>query len=265
LRDTERSEKMTYLLYPALSIVERAYLRRCPNIIFVSEYIRGLFQATFGPPRRSRVIHNGVDTSIFIPRDRSECLEHFPILDGMDNLIFFSGRMIALKGLDTAIAAFSRIIREFDAHLVLAGAGSFDIWKKMLQTNGVPESRYHFMGQVPYQEMPYLYPLASAFVLPSYSESFPMTLLEAMSSGLPVVASRVGGIPEMIRDKQDGYLFEPGNPRALADGVIALLSDRAFAERIRRNARNRVLDEFSALRMAAMTAEVYKEAAEGGA
>jgi glycosyltransferase involved in cell wall biosynthesis len=265
LRHIERSEKMTYLLFPALSMAERAYLRRCRNIIFVSEYIRDLFEATFGSPERSRVIHNGVDTSMFRPRDRAECLEHFPALEGMENVVLFSGRMIALKGLDTAIAAFSRIIHESDAHLVLAGVGNFDPWRRMLQDNGVPESRYLFLSQVPYQEMPYLYPLASTFILPSYSESFPMTVLEAMSSGLPVVVSRVGGIPEMIRDKQDGCLFEPGNPLALADGVMTLLSDRAFAERIGQNARNRALNEFSAVRMAAMTSEAYKEVVRGSA
>ncbi|MDD1769267.1 MAG: glycosyltransferase family 4 protein [Methanomassiliicoccales archaeon] len=265
LRHVERSEKMTYLLFPALSMAERAYLRRCRNIIFVSRYIRDLFEATFGPPEHSRIIHNGVDTSVFRPRAREECLEHFPALDGLDNVILFSGRMIALKGLDTAIAAFSRIIREFDAHLVMAGVGNFDPWRRMLQDNGVPESRYVFLEQVPYQEMPYLYPLASTFMLPSYSESFPMTILEAMSSGLAVVASRVGGIPEMISDQRDGCLFEPGNPLALAEALTRLLSDRATAERIGKNARTRAMDEFSAVKMAATTSEVYREVAGGSA
>jgi glycosyltransferase involved in cell wall biosynthesis len=263
LRHIERSEKMTYLLFPALSMTERVYLKRCRNIIFVSEYIRGLFEATFGSPECSRVIHNGVDTSMFKPRDREECLERFPELDGLEDILLFSGRMIALKGLDTAIAAFSRIVRDTNAHLVLAGVGNFEPWRRMLQENGVPEPRYVFLSQVPYRKMPYLYPLASAFVLPSYSESFPMTVLEAMASGLPVIASRVGGIPEMIRDKQDGCLFEPGNPLALADGVIKLLSDRALADRIGKSARNRTLDEFSAARMAAMTSEAYKEVVGG--
>lgn len=265
LRNVERSEKMTYLLFPALSMAEREYLSRCHNIIFVSEYIRKLFERTFGPPEHSRIIHNGVDTSVFKPRSREECLEHFPILDGLDNIILFSGRLIALKGLDTAIAAFSRILRDFDAHLVMAGVGNFDPWRRMLQENGVPESRYVFLRQVPYHEMPYLYPLASTFILPSYSESFPMTILEAMSSGLAVVASRVGGIPEMIGDQRDGILFEPGNPLALAEGVMRILSDRVLADRIGKSARNRALDEFSAVRMAATTSEAYREVAGGSA
>jgi glycosyltransferase involved in cell wall biosynthesis len=86
-----------------------------------------------------------------------------------------------------------------------------------------------------------------------------------MSSGLAVVASRVGGIPEMISDQRDGCLFEPGNPLALAEGVTRLLSDRATAERIGKSARNRALDEFSAIRMAATTSEVYREVAGGSA
>ncbi len=265
LRNIERSEKMTYLLFPALSMVEREYLNRCRNIIFVSDYIRKLFERTFGPPEHSRIIHNGVDTSVFRPRSREECLEHFPMLDGLENIILFSGRMIALKGLDTAIAAFSRILRDFDANLVMAGVGNFDPWRRMLAENGVPESRYVYLSQVPYHEMPYLYPLASTFILPSYSESFPMTILEAMSSGLAVVASRVGGIPEMISDQRNGVLFEPGNPLALAEGVMRILSDDVYADRISKNARNRALDEFSAVRMAVTTSEAYKEVVGGSA
>ncbi len=263
LRQLERSEKMTYLLYPALSMTERLYLRRCENIIFVSEYIRGLYQASFGRPRRSRIIHNGVDTSMFRPRDRGECLEHFPMLDGMKNIILFSGRLIALKGLDTAIAAFSRIIRSTDAHLVLAGVGNFEPWRRMLESNGVPQSQYVFLGQVPYQEMPYLYPLASVFILPSYSESFPMTILEAMASGLPVVASRVGGIPEMIRDRQDGILFEPGNPLMMAESILRILSDKTLSDRTGDNARIRTENDFSATRMAMMTSEAYADVVRG--
>ena len=263
LRQLERSEKMTYLLYPALSMTEWLYLRRCENIIFVSEYIRGLYQASFGRPRRSRIIHNGVDTSMFRPRDRGECLQHFPMLDGMKNIILFSGRLIALKGLDTAIGAFSRIIQSTDATLVLAGVGNFDPWKRMLESNGVPQSHYVFLSQVPYQEMPYLYPLASVFILPSYSESFPMTILEAMASGLPVVASRVGGIPEMIRDKQDGVLFEPGNPLVMAESILRILSDKTLSERIGDNARIRAENDFSATRMAMMTSEAYEDVVRG--
>jgi len=200
---------------------------------------------------------------MFRPRDRGECLEHFPMLDGMKNIILFSGRLIALKGLDTAIAAFSRIIRSTDARLVLAGVGNFEPWKRMLESNGVPQSQYVFLSRVPYHEMPYLYPLASVFILPSYSESFPMTILEAMASGLPVVASRVGGIPEMIRDRQDGVLFEPGNPLVMAESILRILSDKTLSDRTGDNARIRAENDFSATRMAMMTSEAYADVVRG--
>ena len=259
----ERSEKMTYLMLPMLTTLERLYLSKARSEIFVSEYIRTFYSKSYHLAPQWRVIHNGVDTEWFKPRERGECLEHFPKLDGLDDIILFSGRMIALKGIDMAIKTLALIQRETDATMVFAGAGKIEPWKEMLDGLNVPPDRYRFLGSVPYTEMPYLYSLSSTFMLPSYSESFPMTVLEAMACGLPVVASNVGGIPEMIDSNQNGILIQPGNERGLSAALLKLIGDRNFAKRLGSNARKKACEEFSSLKMATDTAEMYRITVEG--
>lgn len=260
----ERSEKMTYLLYPFLTTVEQLYLNRCSHFIFVSEFIKRLFESRLTPPPNSRVIHNGVDTSMFRPRSEGECIERFPMLDGKENIILYSGRLLAMKGLDTVVRAFSRVVKDADAHLVIAGAGKFEPWRRMLLDSGVPEDAFTCLFQVPYTQMPYLYPLASVFVLPSYTESFPMTALEAMASATPVVASDVGGIPEMIASPSEGMLVAPGDSDGVAKALLNFVCDKELARTTGERARRKVAEEFSSQAMALRTADSYRMVLGGG-
>jgi len=262
LRRLERSEKMTFLMLPELRFLEKMYFAKSQHVIYVSEFIRRLYSKVYRMPKEWRIIHNGVDTDMFRPMARSECLAKFPELDGLESPVLFSGRMIALKGIDMAIRSFALIHDETDATMVFAGAGKIEPWKALLDQLGVPRDRYIFLGGVPYTNMPYLYSLADAFVLPSYSESFPMTILEAMACKLPVIATDVGGIPEMIDSNRNGLLFQPGNPRGLSTSLLKILGDRKFASRLGENARAKACTELSATKMASSTAEMYQKVQE---
>lgn len=257
----ESSERMTYLLLPLLRTAERIYMRKSSSFIFVSEFIREMCVRCFGIGEGSRVIHNGIDTTMFGPKDLSECIERFPMLEGLENIVLFSGRMIALKGIPTAIRA-QRALGRPDVHFVYAGNGSYEQWEGMARQAGLDRSRCIFLGPVSYDDMPYLYPLASAFILPSYSESLPLTILEAMSAGTPVIASSVGGVPEIIADHRDGVLVPPMDHNALAEAISKVLSDHRFARSLCMRARDKVQTEFSASVMARRTAEVYRSTLE---
>jgi L-malate glycosyltransferase len=262
LRNLERSEKMTFLMLPELRFLEKMYFAKSHHVIFVSEFIRRLYSKMYRMPEDWRIVHNGVDTEMFKPMPRSECMSKFPRLEGIDSIVLFSGRMIALKGIDMAIKSFALIHKETDSTMVFAGSGKIEPWKAMLEQLGVPKDRYMFLGGVPYQDMPYLYNLADAFVLPSYSESFPMTVLEAMSCKLPVIATDVGGIPEMIDSNRNGLLIQPGNPKGLSASLHKVLGDRKFAQRLGENARAKVCSELSTTKMASSTAEMYRKVLE---
>ncbi len=263
IRQLERSERMTLFLLPLLSTAERLYMRRCSSLIFVSEFIRDWCQDRLGVDCPSKVIHNGIDTNMFSPKSINDCLSHFPSLEGVENIVLFSGRMIALKGISTALKAASMMDKSLRPTFIFAGNGDVEQWKHMASRLGLPEHRCRFLGPIAYDQMPYLYPLASAFMLPSYSESFPMTLLEAMASGTPVIASSVGGVPEMISPGSTGLLVPPRDAGALADGIQAILNDHRSTRSMCVRARDKVTEEFSATVMAQRTAEVYKKTLEG--
>jgi len=263
LGQLETSERMTALLLPLLTAAERVYMRKCSSLIFVSEFIRDWCRRSFPLSCPGEVIHNGVDTALFGPKDLRECGQRFPQLEGIENVVLFSGRMIALKGIATALEAQRRLDPGLKAHFVYAGNGSPEQWKAMARQVGLDSSQYTFLGSVPYHQMPYLYPLASAFILPSYSESLPLTVLEAMAAGTPVIASAVGGVPEIIVDRQHGLLVPPRDPGALAEAVGSVLTDPRFARSLCIQARDRVQEEFSAAVMAKRTAAVFRRTVEG--
>lgn len=120
------------------------------------------------------------------------------------------------------------------------------------------EGPIQFLG--PRQDVPDLLARATVFVLPSRWEGQPVALLEAMAAGCPVVATRVGGIPELVRHEQDGLLVEPERPQELAAAIASLLRDPERAARLARNARERFQDWLSPEQMARRHQSVYRSA-----
>lgn len=196
-------------------------------------------------PSRTRVIYGGADPSRFTPG---------PAADRRG--VLFVGRMTPHKGLDRLIQALPEGER-----LVIAGSAGHD--------PQLPERGYRsllarlaegravtFAGSPSDAELPGFYRRAAVFALPSVqqtcygrnvriSELLGLSVLEAMASGLPVVASRVGGLPEIIHEGETGFLVEPGDVGALRDRLGLLLGDPALAARMGGNARALVLERFT--------------------
>ena len=99
---------------------------------------------------------------------------------------------------------------------------------------------------------------ADIFLLPSRVESFPISIMEAMSMGLPVVASNVGGIPDLVRHGEDGFLHDAADLEGMARSVVALLDDAALRERLGANGRQRVVEEFSLEKLGDRALERYE-------
>ena len=100
---------------------------------------------------------------------------------------------------------------------------------------------------------------ATLYVLPSYIEGLPMGVLEAMAIGAPVIATKVGGIPDAIEDGANGFLVEPGDVNALADRIIQLLADAQLRNRFATAARARIVSSFSPERVLARLEDVYRK------
>jgi len=253
----DRSEKSVLLLSPVLRLAERLYIQKSKNFITVSNWMKEIVTKDFSPILKLPVIHNGVDSKRFSPENSKDP----QILDEISGpIILLTSRLTALKGIHIFIQAIPKILKKFkNAHFIFAGAGSKDPWIDELKKLKVNASSYTFLGHVDYELMPSLYSKADILVLPSLYENLPFGVLEAMSCESAVVASRVGGITEVITDGENGILFSPGNVEELANIIIMLLEDKKLRNRLGKNARKNMIKGFSWATIAENTLRVYKE------
>lgn len=182
-------------------------------------------------PRRLAVIENGIDGSWYrAERDRMDAaaLRRAAGLSGFDRVFGMGVRLEEQKGIRHLLDAMPAILaRHPNAALAVAGAGSLEkSLRDQAQALGVA-GNVRFLGAYP--QLTAFYPMLDFFVLPSLWEGLPLCLLEAMSLGLPIIATRVGGVPRLIVNGRNGMLVPPADPAALAEAVNGYLSgpDRA--------------------------------------
>ncbi len=191
---------------------------------------------------------NGVETSVF---RRVE-----PVLPPSEHpRILVPRRLFPKNGVEFFIQALPLILREAEAEAVLIGDGpEGPRLRALAQELGVDE-RIRFLGKRPHHEMPGLLSSGTLAVVPSLMEATSVAALEAMACELPVAASRVGGLPEIV-DEEVGGLFRPGDPEDMARVVLGLLKSGDLPER-GRAARERVLARWSNERLARRHEEIY--------
>jgi len=253
--DMDASERYTLALFPMLKLTQWLYLRRSPTIITVSHWMKGLLEENYGL-KGINVIHNGVDHELFSHENRNIEIRG---LKTDRPIVLFSGRPIALKGINILIKAMRMVLNETgDVHFVFAGVEAKKKWIRMFETEGI-STHYSLLGYIPHTEMPQLYSNSSIFILPSMIENCPFSLLEAMSSGVAVIASNVGGIPEIIDDGIDGILIEPGNPELLAEEILFLLRNETKRKELSVNARIKILKNFTSKIMSEKIEKVYEK------
>lgn len=222
-------------------------------------------------PARGEVIPYGVDAARFRPAGaatRQAVRRQLGLRDG-ERLVLAGGRLVHKKGLDVAVAAFAApalAAHMGTARLVLFGDG---LLRQALEAQvarlGLAE-RVLFTGRVERDHIPALFAAADLFLLPSVHDhagnvdGLPNALLEALASGLPVVASRVAGVPTVIDDGVEGLLTPEGDASALAVAVATLLDNPARAAELGRAARTRVERELTWPRIARRFAATYEAA-----
>lgn len=266
IRNRAPSEFFSSLFHFYIRLMEHQYLKKTEHFIAVSHWIKEtILNGTNGNKRydhaKIQVVHNGIDLKRFSPQNNGE----FPGLTEDKIKILYIGRLLAMKGLHTLIDSM-KILKEQktgkDVHFIFAGPGNLAQWEKVLRKEKIPEENYSLLGYVPYEKINFLYNKADIFVLPSFSESCPITILEAMASGVPVIASDVGGIPEIIKDGETGLLTSPGNPRELAGKISLLIQDKQLGKKLSLRGRELMERKFSSQLMTEKTKKVYGEIVE---
>ncbi|MHB8808044.1 MAG: glycosyltransferase family 4 protein [Anaerolineaceae bacterium] len=174
--------------------------------------------------------------------------------------IFYMGRLEKVKGLDTLLSAFQLLYRKHkECRLIIAGNGQEGKKLQDLAKDSGIANAVSFVGFINKKEKEKYFNEADIFTLPSTYETFGMVILEAMCFKVPVIASRVGGIPEVIHDGETGILFESGNKDDLFQKIEALYLDKPKREKIAQAAYLRLKEEFSTSRMGAEYFELVKK------
>ncbi|HEY6677962.1 MAG TPA: glycosyltransferase family 4 protein [Actinomycetota bacterium] len=208
------------LLFDLATPVLRIMARNIDVRIAVSERAAAFARARLGG--EFRVVPNGLDVASFAASEPAD-------LDPGRRLLFV-GRFDRRKGFPVAVEAFRLLVeRHPDIRLIVAGDGKERAAADRLKPP--VRDRVTMLGTVPRDQLPRYFAACDLLVAPSLSgESFGYVLLEAMAAGLPVVASRIPGYDEVVRDGREGFLVPPGNPRAVADAAAKVLDDPALAQ-----------------------------------
>jgi glycosyltransferase involved in cell wall biosynthesis len=241
------------------TLIDRT-LCRASRIIATSDYYVRESRYLRGYESKISVVPPGVDLTTFNPgiRVSADLARRY----AGHRVVLFVGSLNKsqrYKGLDVLISAFSRVQAESpDLRLVVAGAGDgLDMYRKSAAAAGVAD-HVDFAGYVGHDELPQYYKLARVFAMPSTSrtEGFGTVYVEAGAVGIPVIGSRIGGVPSAVRNDETGLLVSPRDAPGLASALRRVLGDDALAKRLGDAAATRARAEFDWYFLARRTSEV---------
>lgn len=205
-------------LYMLLNPIIRAIWDNAAAVVSCSDGLRDLARATDADVKID-IIPDGFDSDSFEPIQRN------PKPDVVRCLAI--GRLIPRKGFQFLIRALPQIIDKVNSQfeIEIIGDGPYeDTLVELAEELGV-NTHINFAGSVKYPDLPQKYREADIFILPSLAEGMPLVVLEAMGTGLPIIASRVEGIDELVEDDLNGALFDPGDVDRLAECIIRLINE----------------------------------------
>ncbi|MEX2236729.1 MAG: glycosyltransferase family 4 protein [Dehalococcoidia bacterium] len=241
------------LFYPFL--MQEIVTPRVDRIITVSRSAAEAIESAVAVSRNDklRVVYNGVDTEQFKPDSHSEKVA--------GRIIYVGNTEDRKKGVRFLLEALSLLQREGeDFHLILVDRAKRDLElvPGLLTKWGLHE-RVKVTGRISRDELAELYRSAELAVSPSLYEGFGFPAAEAMASGLPTIATTAGAFPEVISDRESGWLVPPGNPVALAEAIRMFLHDPDLREHFGRAGREHIVGKFNWRRAAEETLAVYEE------
>lgn len=195
-------------------------------------------------PDRVRIVHNGIDLYRYAESDRPNTVRKELKINDNQPVIGTVGNLYSVKGHTYLLRACAVVARVFpDFVLLVAGRGDqLGALEEEARSLGIL-GNIRFLGFR--DDVPCLLQAMDVFVLPSVSEGLPLSILEAMALGKPVVASNVGGIPEVVKDGITGYLVPPKDPEPLAEKILLLLHHPQVAVYLGQSGRKRVHEAFS--------------------
>jgi len=222
---------------------------------FVEQYTIDHFP--FMNARKFVTIHSGIDIAQFTRKhDRTRFLKRYSV-DGEKTIVGFVGRLAKEKGVHLLLECARRLLPQRpDIQFVVVGDGPMrDQLEAQKNEHGL--HNVHLVGRS--TEIPQFLSAFDMYVLPSALEGFPIGILEALASGLPVIASRVSGVPEAVTHGENGFLIDAGDVAALTERIVTLTDNPDLRMRMSSNARTTVEQQFADRIMIRKSIELYQE------
>ena len=242
--------------HPSFRSMTRFSILRSDGLTAVSRYLKRETEENFDVSGASiRVIPNFVDTDRYrrnaAPYDRAR------LAPGGEKLLIHVSNYRAVKRVEDVIDIFARVTERIPSRMIMVGDGpDRPLVRRRAEELGVP-GRVSFLGQ--HTSVEDLLVHGDLFLLPSKTESFGLAALEAMACGTPVVASRAGGLPELVADGESGLLYEPGDVEGMADGALGILASPELWGRMSECGRRIAETRFSAPAVIGMYEDYYRE------
>jgi glycosyltransferase involved in cell wall biosynthesis len=205
--------------------------RYIDHFFVVSSFLRECLQELAGASLEATVLPMGVDTSLFTARPRDLAgRERLGLGEGP--LLLFVGRLVEVKGVQYLVEAVPEVLRQVpDVQVLILGEGDLSGELRAVVRSCCLEEHVHFLGRVAHDEVPAYLAMCDWLVVPSIvdatgrTEGLGLVLLEAFASGRPVIASRVGGIPDVLEEGVNGFLARPGDAADLARQIVRALRE----------------------------------------
>lgn len=239
------NQKWKYVLF----LWEKISYHLAAHCLCVSESTRTCLRKHYRVhPRRSTVVPNGVDPACFFPSD----------VEKVPESLFFLGRLESRKGIDFLIRAIPRVKAHLpDIRLFIGGEGNLRPFLETFVRRQGLSKNVHLLGVIPDGDVNRWYNTVSAVVIPSRFEGFGLTAIEAMAAGVPVVATDVDGLRDVVFDGDTGRLVPYGDAGALAEAVLSLLRDPGAGKRFIEKGRERVREVYNWNHIAGRVKDLY--------
>lgn len=203
----------------------KTIIKNADSVIALTSDMKKAMQAIYD--RDISVISNGIELNNYTNEPPVQNV------GGSEKRILFVGRLHPIKGVQYLLQAMQIVHAEMpDVRLILVGDGEEREYLESLTDRLEIRGCVEFAGRVPHEKIQGYLGQADVFVLPSLSEGFPNVILEAMACGLPIVTTKVGGIPDIVTDGVNGYLVDAKNPDAIAEKILILLQNGQLSEEI---------------------------------
>ncbi|MCY3019029.1 MAG: N-acetyl-alpha-D-glucosaminyl L-malate synthase BshA [Planctomycetota bacterium] len=241
---------------PAFFEMTRFGIQRSDAVTAVSSYLEAATRTTFGIDAPIHVIHNCVDSQRFQPRSPGNPCKRLNLAPAGEKLMIHVSNFRPVKNVPDVVKTFALVRKELKCRLLMVGDGpELPAARSLAEELGVAADVL-FLG--PQQAVEDILPCADLFILPSAYESFGLSALEAMSCGLPVIATKIGGLSEVITSGVDGWLCPVGDCRCMAQRACAVLTDDEHHEAMGRAARKKAVEHFSPDRIVPQYEELYR-------